>query len=313
MRRWSKEAVIREIKARHRKGLSLGYNATIADDEALAGAARRYFGTWYAAVEAAGFDPSDYKFKTERKLSWDRPTILSEIRSYAEQGGNLSAGSVRKHYSRLYSAAVAYFGSWKAALKELGIDYESVRLYQEWTAERVIQEIKDAHGRGADLSDNTVDALRPDLYGAAHTHFGSWRAAVEAAGLDPEKVRRTNTWSREKLIATAQRAYESGITVTQLVEAGFLDAYTIYRHFEGGIEDLNKLIAGEQPEIEIENHLAEVMIARKISQNELAKRINRSRTHIRHIMYSTRTPKLADAMLIARELGCHMEDIWRIK
>jgi len=317
MRRWSKEIVIEEIRRRHSAGLSLGYNDTVADDEALTGAARRWFGSWYAAVEAAGVDPEIYKRKYEQKMRWDRPTVLAEIKAYAEKGGDLSAGSVRKHYSRLYSAATIYFGSWKNALKELGIEYEDVRLTQEWTPEKVLRTIREAHRHGADLSDRTVSTLRQDLYGAAATHFGSWPEALRQAGIEPEKVRRTESWNREKLIETARRAYECGITPAQLIEAGLIDTYTVYRHIEGGLEELSRIVqeTGEhgEDEIVIENRLAEVMSEKGMSINRLATRINRSRTHIRHIMYSTRTPKLADAMLIARELGCHVEDIWRIK
>jgi len=316
-RKWSKETVIEEIRRRHAAGLSLGYTDTVADDEALTGAARRGFGSWYAAVEAAGVNSEVYKRKYEQKMRWDKPTLLAEIKRYAEQGGNLSAGSVRKHYSRLYSAATIYFGSWKNALKELGIEYEDVRLTQEWTPERVIQTILEANKRGADLSDRTVSTLRQDLYGAAATHFGSWHEALKQAGIDPEKARRTETWNREKLIETARRAYECGITPAQLVEARLIDTYTIYRHIEGGLEELSRIVqettSREAGEIVIENRLAEVMSEEGMSINRLAKRINRSRTHIRHIISSTRTPKLADALLIARELGCHVEDIWRIK
>src|SRR5690606_14807227 len=89
-RKWSKEAVIEEIRRRHSAGLSLGYNDTVADDEALVGAARRWFGSWYAAVEAAGFDSEEYKNKREPKMRWDKATLLAEIKRYAEQGGNLS-------------------------------------------------------------------------------------------------------------------------------------------------------------------------------------------------------------------------------
>lgn len=316
-RRWSKEAVIEEIRRRHAAGLSLGYADTVADNEALTGAARRWFGSWYAAVEAAGFDPDKYKYKRDPKMRWDRPTVLAEIKAYAEKGGNLSAGSARKYHSRLYSAAVFHFGSWKNALKELGIEYDEVRLTQEWSAEKVLQTIQYAHKHGADLSDGTVSTLRQDLYGAAAIHFGSWNEALQQAGIAPEKARRTETWSREKLIEMARRAYECGITPAQLVEARLIDTYTIYRHIEGGLEELSRIVqettSREAGEIVIENRLSEVMDQKDMSINRLATRINRSRTHIRHIMHSRRIPKLADALLIARELGCHVENIWYIK
>lgn len=312
--KWNKEAVIEAIRARHKAGLSLNFSKAVADDEALTGAARRYFGSWYAAVDAAGYDAVQFKHKTHgEKRSWDRPTVLKEIKAYAESGGDLSAGSVRKYNSKLYSAAVSYFGSWRAALRGLGIDYEEVRLYQEWAPDKVIAAIRDAFQKGADLSDNTVSALRPDLYGAALTHFRSWRDALEEAGVDPEKARRTNAWDRDRLIEVARRGYEQGITFSQMTAARLLDKKAILRNFEGGIPELAKAIGVSDPEEAIESNLEKKMREMGMTAKLIAERINRTEMHVRHLMRAKYLPKLADALLIADVLDCDVRDIWTLK
>jgi DNA-binding XRE family transcriptional regulator len=306
--------VIDAIKRRGEEGLSLGYTATLVEDEALIGAARRLFGSWDAAVTAAGFDIKEYKYKRldDSEESWDRDRVLSEIQRYALAGGDLAAGRVRKKYGKLYSASVTHFGSWRAALEALGADYDEIRLRDEWTPEKVIEIIQQAHAKQADLSDGTVASLRGDLYGAAQRHFGSWPAALEAAGLDPGSARRTSVWDKEKIIEFAARAYESGISVRQLIDVRIIDASTVMRYFSG-INEVNTAIgASDAPDVPFTSRLADVMQEKGVSTAELASRIGRTDTYVRHLMRAKYLPKLQDAIMIAEALGCDVKDIWII-
>jgi len=52
-RRWSKEVVIKEIRERCRRNLPLS-SILFKQDGPLAGAATRLFGSWRAALDAAG-------------------------------------------------------------------------------------------------------------------------------------------------------------------------------------------------------------------------------------------------------------------
>lgn len=79
---------------------------------------------------------------------------------------------------------------------------------QTWTKERIIEEILKRRKRRRGLHSYRMMREDPKLYRAARHHFGSWRAAVEAAGLDYEKFRRGDDsnnlpkgyWSPEKVI-----------------------------------------------------------------------------------------------------------------
>lgn len=313
---WTREKVIESIKRRADAGLRLSYSATLADEEALIGAARRLFGSWDAAVTAAGYDIRRYKYalQEDNEEAWDRDRVLHEMREYTLSGGNLSAGYVRKYYSKLYSAAVAYLGSWRAALAELGIDYNEVILRAKWSPELVIKTIQQAHKDRADLSDRTVDALRGDLYGAAQSHFGSWAAAVEAAGLRPEEVRRTREWSREKIADFAARCYEAGITVRQLVNAGIIHSNVISKYFRGARDLYDAIGVTATAETDtLTSRLKEIMRLKNVSVSDLAKKIGRTDMHVRHLINRNQPPKLADALRIAKALNCNVNDIWDVK
>lgn len=212
--RWTPELVIEAIRRRHAEGKPLNTQAVIADgEERLCGAARRYFGSWQAALEAAGFDYKKIARPKGEKLpagTWSRERILKLARKRLEEGKDMAAGRVRAQDPKLYSAAVLYFGSWAKVVEALGLDYEEVRLTQEWTPEKVLETLRQLYAAGEDISDTYINEHRGDLYGACETHFGGYREAVEAAGLPYEKVRRTREWSRERLIAYVKELAKKG-------------------------------------------------------------------------------------------------------
>jgi DNA-binding Xre family transcriptional regulator len=314
-KRWNPELVIEAIKRRAMSGQSLGYSATVADDESLTGAARRYFGSWDAAVTAAGYDINEYKYKLrdERVERWDREKVLREVREYAQSGGNLSAGYVRSHKSKLYSAAVTYCGSWRQALEANGINYDEVKLRDEWSPDRVIETIQKAHKEGADLSDQTINALRHDLYGAAYTHFGSWRAAVEASGILPDEVRRTRAWDRERIIEFVNRCFKAGITLNQMVEAGLIHKNNILDHFTT-VKDFYQVAGIETTpdSTQVQSRLDQILREKNISPAALAEKIGCTETYIRHLMRAKYPPRLPNALRIAKVLECDVGDIWSI-
>lgn len=219
--KWTKERILEEIHRRHAEGKPLNAQAVVADEERLVGAARRHFGSWQAAIEAAGFDYHAIAHPRKNVLPpgyWSRSRVLEFARKRLEEGKDMAAGRVRIQDPKLYSAAVSHWGSWENVVEALGLNYEEVRLTKEWTPELVLETLRSLYAKGEDLSDNYMAEHRRDLYGACSTHFGGYRQAVEAAGIPYEKVRRTREWTREKLIAHVQELAKQGRVNTRTAD-----------------------------------------------------------------------------------------------
>jgi len=56
--RWRPDLILEAIRQRQRQGKSLRYSKVVADDNALACAAIRHFGSWQNALQSGGYPPS---------------------------------------------------------------------------------------------------------------------------------------------------------------------------------------------------------------------------------------------------------------
>ncbi len=142
------------------------------------------FGSWREAVRAAGLDPQE-AFRHRRK--WTRDRILSRIRQLHAAGCDISYAAAKREQQYLVVAASSprFFGSWKAAVEAAGIDYSTVRKRKRWSREKIIEHIREIKRKGGRLRLTDVRQSHSALVAAATSprYFGSWRAAVEAAGI----------------------------------------------------------------------------------------------------------------------------------
>lgn len=69
-----------------------------------------------------------------------------------------------------------------------------------WTRERILRHILDREADGLSLSAGGKDADQ-QLYCAARRIFGSWRNAIIAAGIPPERVLTHDRWSPARVLA----------------------------------------------------------------------------------------------------------------
>lgn len=135
-----------------------------------------------------------------------------EILSMHESGESLNYSSVAG--SSLLSAAIRHFGTWQAAIEFSGLDYQEIRRYRSWTRDLIIARIQDLSSQGVDLSwGNVVQRVDPQLAAAATkmSYFGSWRAAIEAAGLDYDTIRRFQSWNRQRVVCLVREYHANGM------------------------------------------------------------------------------------------------------
>lgn len=197
--RWTKERVLQRIQERREAGLPLNSGVILADDPALDCAARRLFGSWGKAVEAAGLDYEAIKSPKE-KTRWSKELVLQRIKERRSAGLALNYADVVADNEPLTSASRHLFGSWGKAITAAGLDYEAIKAEARnkpssppgtWDAEVVIEQIRERAERGESLNAHAAQTDDSRLYSAAIRHLGSWGKAVEAAGLDYLEHRRT--------------------------------------------------------------------------------------------------------------------------
>ena len=146
-------------------------------------------------------------------MRWTADQVLSEVRVWKDKGEPLYANHVRLNYQELLAASIRYFGSWQKAVEMAGISYEQVRRYRKWSNETIIQEIRDLHGRGVDLSFRAMALSQHNamVYAAIRPkYFGSWKAALEAAGLESEEIYRYRSWEETDILEEIRRLKSEG-------------------------------------------------------------------------------------------------------
>lgn len=109
----------------------------------------------------------------------------------------------------LIGGARRVFGSLKAAMEAAGLQYPPHPC--PWNKETILQAIRQMQAEGRDLSLAAVkDRKLGSLLGPAMHRFGSWRNAIEAAGIDYSTVERVREWNRENVLQALRKRYQTG-------------------------------------------------------------------------------------------------------
>ncbi len=116
-RKWDKNTVIAELKARARDNEALNSGAIQKDDPGLHAAAVRHFANYDEALRAAKVDPE----KVRQRKIWEKADVVQGLKSMKKSGGTVSDSAIRRDQPALYGAAVRLFGSFSAARAAAGI------------------------------------------------------------------------------------------------------------------------------------------------------------------------------------------------
>ena len=146
---------------------------------------------------------------------WTKVRIIAAIKQLRMQGADLSPTAVQIEHSALFSSARSrsHFGSWRAAVEAAGFNYDDIkRVKQRWTRDAIIARICELHDAGEDLLDSQFKMRHRSLYLAAcaHRYFGSWRRAIEGAGLNHEKMRESRVWTKTRILRTIKQLAKEG-------------------------------------------------------------------------------------------------------
>jgi len=181
--KWTRERIIQTIKQAWKDKADLSWTSVTKNKKysAMAYAAIRdnQFGSWDAALKGSGVDPT----KVRRYEAWDEDKIVRNIKSRAKRKKPLNSKAMQDEDSKLFNAALNYFGGWDKALVAAGIKPEDVYKRRRWSADLIKKEIKRLHRAGDDLAAPNMRANHSSLYSAACKYFSTWTAAREACGI----------------------------------------------------------------------------------------------------------------------------------
>jgi hypothetical protein len=150
---------------------------------------------------------------SSRNRSWTLESVLTEIQLWHAADRPLYSHYMRQNYQELLAAGIRYFKSWREAVQAAGISYEEVRKYRAWSKARIIETVQMLYKEGADLSFRSMmlSKYAPMVYAAIRpNHFGTWKEALTAAGLEAGEIYRYRSWEDIDIIDEIQRLSQEG-------------------------------------------------------------------------------------------------------
>ena len=204
---WDKPRILDTLRALHKQGKDLSYNRLSRRMQSLVSAAAYHFGSYRKAVERAGIDYAE----VTRRPRWSKPLIIKLIKQARRKELDLHWSAVTRRRDELGRAAFAslqprLFGSWDRALHAAGLDADEVSRYRKWDRNTIAAELKERYADREGLNSGSLQKEDPGLHAAAVRHFGSYDAALKAAGFDPNRLRQRRRWTRV-LVAQELKAF----------------------------------------------------------------------------------------------------------
>lgn len=238
---WTKEKIIREIQGLKPSQLKYSSIKKIRGDLLKAGI--NYLGSWEKAVGAAGYDYS----KIREREKWSKEKVLNRLKSMDKD--SLSSHHMQKKHKALFNATLQYFGTYKKAVEAAGYDYDAIRRVQQWTPQKVLEQIKVMPKR--DLQADVVAFKKRKEYrglrDAARLYFGSWKKAVMRAGIDYygeiTKLKR-GYWTKKIVLKKVRELPEEQLTASQAPGGLHSIAMKLYGSWDKALE-----AAGYNPEV----------------------------------------------------------------
>ena len=195
--RWSKQRVIERLQAWDERTVAACLNQS---DQALLGAAIRFFGSQDAAFEAAGIPVASRR--------WTKARIVETIQDRYITGGSRD----REGFGdiKLASAAKRHFGCWQDAVEAAGLaDRIPIPTpIPRKTPDEVIVEIRQWHASGRSFGE--VYRTNVPLLNAARMHFKTWNKAILAANLKPDRPR----YTKPQILNMIRQRKDAGLSLS---------------------------------------------------------------------------------------------------
>lgn len=225
-RNWEGDAVIEELQ----EYVTKGGRVTAADlrraAPALLSAIYKRFSGVPEAAAAAGV-------AHECIRKWDKPTVAEALRERAARGLAMDSTTIKEQDPGLHTASLRQYGSLRAAAEAARVDLR--KKPTKWSETRIVDTLLAHAARGEPYNASAMQRCG-GFYDAAVAKFGSFDAAVEAAGL-PSQRRQREDWTRDDLIKFLRDRASAGLSNTpKNLEDTNATAYNAIRRIFGSID-----------------------------------------------------------------------------
>lgn len=167
-----------------------------------------------------------------RTKKWSRERVLDELRRLYRSGVRLTPADITNAgHSSLIRAAVEHVGGLRRARELAELPSPARRIAtKRWSEQEIIAAIRTRARRRLPLA---APQVPQGLVSAARWRFGTWRAALEAVGIDPEvaRVRRATKYTRQAIIDILRREVRAGSELRAVQLAKVLKLEFVRREF----------------------------------------------------------------------------------
>ena len=202
---WDEDRLTKAIRRHARSGHRVSASWVKEGDPGLYRAAVRLVGNWTEAIRLAGLDVRDHRepkrWSLERVEAWVLETHASggDIRSIAAPSGAQARVNQETDYT------------WSEFVESLGIPYPGQKKRLDWSDDAVLREIRRRRRLGLPLNAEAVVCdVGQALVHQARKRFGSWDEALREAGLEPDRIRKWQVWTHERVIAAIRERAKAG-------------------------------------------------------------------------------------------------------
>jgi hypothetical protein len=206
---WDEDRVVSEIVDLHEKRKPVAYSRA---PKRLVNAGVRLFGSWQTAIEAAGLDYAKVRL---RRPGFDDERALEALRELADERPHLTLGEL--HNLPLGLALLRRFDSIEKAARLAGlVEWPLRTVHRVLSRKETLAGLRRRQRQGRGVYKTAVQRDDMRLWNSARRHFGTLRAALDAAGLEndsPIKMR----WTREEVLETLADRQRRGASLSSSV------------------------------------------------------------------------------------------------
>lgn len=150
--------------------------------------ARKYFGCWRNALQAAGINIKLSGLNGTHARRMTKEEILGALRQWQAAGRSLRWRDISLENRRLAASAKAAFFSWDKALLAAGLPLPPADQMpnRSLTRDQVLEAIRERQQDGKSISRQAVRRDDPSLCSNVRAHFTRWNLALLAAGVIPK-------------------------------------------------------------------------------------------------------------------------------